>query len=91
MLFDITKDNPTACPACVKIENKYWCGIIKDPVKWLSQMVGNVEWKCEAMAEIAMICMGIGEGCSVNPSVQEIMGKLTMFSQQNVEQIPSRA
>lgn len=36
-------------------------------------MVGDVEWKCEAMADIARIYIGIGDGCGMNPCQKEII------------------
>jgi hypothetical protein len=39
-------------------------------------MVGCVEWKCEAMADIAKIYIGIGDGCGMNPSQREIVSKM---------------
>ncbi len=76
ILFDITEKNPTVCPACEYENELYWCGLIKNPVKWLVPLVGNIEWKCEAMADIARIYIGIGDGCCTSPSKKEVISKM---------------
>ena len=76
ILFDITSENPTVCPACQYEDNKYWCGLIKEPEKWFVGMVGDIKWKCEAMADIARIYIGIGDGCCNNPTMKEIGVKM---------------
>ena len=76
ILFDITADNPTLCPACTLEDKLYWCGLIKNPKKWFSPLVGNIEWKCNAMADIASIYIGIGDGCGMNPSKKKIIANL---------------
>ena len=76
ILFDITESNPMSCPAC-KYENElYWCGLIKNPMKWFAPLVGKIDWKCEAMSDIARIYIGIGDGCGMNPTKKEIFSKL---------------
>lgn len=82
ILFNITPDNPMACPACEKIDGLYWCGIIKNPQKYLSSLVGDVDWKIELMVDIAKIYIGIGMGCCNNPSVQEITKKMKNYFQE---------
>jgi len=77
ILFDITHDNPTACPACEYENNLYWCGIISHPLKWFAPLVGNVEWKCEAMADVARIYIGINDGCGMNPIQRKIILRMS--------------
>ena len=79
ILFDITDDNPMACPACEYENGLYWCGLIRNPVKWFTPLVGNVDWKCEAMAEIARIYIGIGDGCGMNPTKKETILRLKKY------------
>jgi len=76
ILFDITDDNPMACPACECDGELYWCGLIKNPAKWFLPLVGNIIWKCEAMADIASLYIGIGDGCGMNPSKREIISNM---------------
>lgn len=81
ILFDITDHNPAPCPACKKENGLYWCGLITNPIDWFKPLVGNFKWKCEAMADIAGIYIGIGDGCCTNPSKKKIIQKLkTAFS-----------
>ncbi len=76
ILFNITEINPQPCPSAEHDEyGKIWCGLISNPLKWFPPMVGNIEWKCKAMADIASIYIGIGQGCGNNPTAQEIMTK----------------
>ncbi|MFA5382077.1 MAG: hypothetical protein WC356_02845 [Candidatus Micrarchaeia archaeon] len=72
ILFDITEKNPRACPACTKKAGLFWCDILLNPEKWFASMVGEVEWKCEAMADVARIYIGIGDGCGRNPAIAKI-------------------
>jgi hypothetical protein len=76
VLFDITENNPTACPACIKEGDLYWCGLIKHPLEWLGDMFGGIEWKCEAMAEIFSLYIGIGKGCGNSPIVRDVAKKM---------------
>ncbi len=80
ILFDIADINPQVCPAVEHNTNGYWCGLIRNPVKWLSPMVGDVKWKCEAMSDIASIYIGIGDGCGMNPSQREVMTKMRLYA-----------
>lgn len=61
ILFDITADKYLPCPASESGNELYWCGLI---------------WKCEAMADIAGIYIGIGFGCGMNPTQKEIKKRL---------------
>jgi hypothetical protein len=79
VLFNITVDNPQPCPACVEIEGLYWCDLIRNPTKWFSVWVGNEKWKCEAMADIARIAIGIGRGCGVNPTEADFITGLKEY------------
>lgn len=71
ILFDITEASPQVCPALEKVGDLYWCGLIRNPVKWFTPLVGDVKWKCEAMAEIAALWIGIGDGCGISPSAMK--------------------
>ena len=83
VLFDITDVNPTECPACLTEDDSCWCGIIKYPTKWLGFMFGDVEWKCEAMAEIFGIYIGIGAGCGLSPSIKRVAMQMKAFLKAN--------
>ena len=72
ILFDITEDNPMPCPACEKVNGLYWCGLIRNPLKRFAPLVGNIKWKCEAMADIARVYIGIGDGCNMDPTQADI-------------------
>lgn len=72
ILFDITEENPQACPAVEHNDNGYWCGLVRNPTQWFSPLVGDTKWKCEAMADIAHIYIGIGDGCGMNPTQKGI-------------------
>ncbi|KKN71840.1 hypothetical protein LCGC14_0416940 [marine sediment metagenome] len=76
ILFDITEDDPTSCPALEYEKGLYWCGLIRNPIKWFAPLVGDVGWKCEAMADITRIYIGIGAGCCMSPSKEEIIIKM---------------
>jgi len=80
ILFDITENNPQPCPAVEHNGNGYWCGLIRSPKKWFPTLVGNVGWKCEAMADIARIYIGIGDGCGMNPTKKEIMARMKQYA-----------
>ena len=80
LLFDITEYNPQTCPACEKGGELYWCGILRHPQKYFSPLVGDIEWKCEAMADIARIYIGIGQGCGMSPTKKEIVAKMREFA-----------
>ncbi len=80
IVFDITERNPQSCPALEKDNDIYWCGIIKNPASYLQSMVGSEAWKLEAMAEIASVYIGIGDGCGSNPSVKKIMARFKEYA-----------
>jgi hypothetical protein len=80
ILFDITDKNPKACPACQKIDKLYWCGLLLNPIEWFTPMVGNIQWKCEAMADIAKIYIGIGDGCGMNPTQKQIVNQMQKWA-----------
>ena len=80
ILFDITDNNPMPCPACEYDGGLYWCSLIRHPLKWFKPLVGNVSWKCEAMADIARIYIGIGDGCGMNSTQKGIMLKLKKYA-----------
>lgn len=84
ILFDITENNPQICPAVEHNAMGYWCGLIKSPLKWFPSMVGKVAWKCEAMADITRIYIGIGDGCGMNPSQKEIMSKMKLYAKRGL-------
>lgn len=87
ILFNITEDNPQSCPALLSdpFSNTYWCGLIEEPLKYFSPLVGDTRWKCKAMADIARIHIGIGQGCGVNPSCKEIMSNMKVYANANQE------
>lgn len=79
ILFGIEENGtfcPIVCPACVNEDGLYWCGLLKNPLKWFKPLVGAISWKCEAMADIARIYIGIGNGCGMNPTQKEITQKM---------------
>jgi hypothetical protein len=76
MLFDISEVNPQICPACQNEDGLYWCGLIRNPVEYFSVWVGDKEWKCRTMADIARIYIGIGQGCGMSPTKHEIIKKM---------------
>ena len=80
VLFDITDNNPMPCPACENGDGLYWCGLIKNPTKWFPPLVGDISWKCEAMADIARIYIGIGDGCGMNPTQKVIRQRMREFA-----------
>ncbi len=80
ILFDITENNPEVCLALEHNGNGYWCGLIRNPVKWFASMVGDEKWKCEAMADIASVYIGIGDGCGMNPTQKSIMLRMRKFA-----------
>lgn len=75
ILFDITEYNPMPCPACEEENGLFWYGLIRNPQRWFKSLVGE-DWKCEAMADIAGIYIGIGDGCGVSPNQKKIMAKM---------------
>lgn len=82
ILFDITHLNPAACPACVKIDKMYYCGIIVNPDKFFGKLFGGVSWKSEAMADIVKIYIGSGLGCGITPSQIEVSEKMKRYIEQ---------
>lgn len=86
ILFDITDKNPMPCPASEKKDELFWCGLLLNPVKWFTPLVGNIEWKCQAMADIAKIYIGIGDGCGMNPSKRQIIYKMQEYSSGRINQ-----
>jgi len=80
ILFDITEKNPMVCPALEHNGNGYWCGLIINPRKWFKPMVGSISWKCEVMADIARIYIGIGDGCCMNPTKKKIITKIKEYA-----------
>lgn len=79
ILFDITESNPQICPALETHGDYYLCGLLMKPQKWFSPLVGDIKWKCEAMADIARIYIGIGQGCCHNPTTDEVMNKMRQW------------
>lgn len=80
ILFNITENNPQVCPAVEHNANGFWCGLIRNPVKWFTPLVGAEKWKCEGMSDIARIYIGIGDGCGINPRQREIMSKMKLYA-----------
>ena len=80
ILFDITENNPQECPALDHHDGLYLCGLIRNPRKWFIPLVGDVDWKCEAMADIARIYIGIGMGCGHSPAKNEVIGKMKQWA-----------
>lgn len=76
ILFSITEKNPMRCPACEHKDKLYWCGLINNPLRWFPLLVGNIDWKCHAMSDIARIYIGIGDGCGMNPSKRELVSEI---------------
>ena len=80
ILFDITENNPAPCPACLKSSDLYWCDLLINPTRWFAPIVGGIKWKCEAMADIARIYIGIGDGCCMNPTQKQIFAKMREYA-----------
>lgn len=76
VMFDITAENPQTCPALEYEESRYWCGLIRHPLKWFSSMVGNVKWKCEFMADMTRVYIGIGKGCGISPVIEDVAAEM---------------
>ena len=47
------------CPALESEDGRYWCGLVRDPVRWL----GIPEWGKEYTADMIATALGVGRGC----------------------------
>jgi len=76
MVFDITEEAPRSCNALEESDGKYWCGLIVNPQRYLTDMVGEEQWKLDALAQMVSRVLGIGEGCGMSPSKRELISSM---------------
>ena len=51
------------CPALEQESGLYYCGLIRNPSKYVNYLVGNEEWKALYLSQMFGQWLGIGYGC----------------------------
>ena len=56
-------DEDTLCPALEQENGYYFCGLIRNPRKYVDALVGQEEWKAGYLSLMFGQWLGIGYGC----------------------------
>ena len=69
VLFKVTED--TYCPALEIQDGYYYCGLIQNTAKYVSELVGQEEWKPSYLSQMFKNWLGVGLGCDSDKASEE--------------------